>query len=235
MVTGYLLSMEELNNGSDVQQLFEEAVQKLDTYRLEKVNRLKTEKARNEALGAGLLLQLAVQKQSLSEQALQKQEMRNEAIGDDGPSFERLSLSELLEQLGDPVQIAYRHGPHGKPYFPDGMGHFNLSHSDGLVCAVFDQDDIGVDIQRMRPLQNMRLADRFFSKREREALASCVDPKRKAKLFYRIWVKKESYAKLTGEGIATVVERDTFALSRQVAWQEYEVSEGYCMAVCQYK
>lgn len=234
-MTGYLLSIEELNSGPEAQRFFEEAAQKLDSHRLEKVKGLQLGKAGNESLGAGLLLQFAVQKQALSEQASQRQEMRNEAIGDDGPGFERLSLSDLLEQLGDPVQIAYRHGPYGKPDFPDGMGHFNLSHSEEFVCAVFDWDEIGVDIQRMRPLQNMRLADRYFSEREREALASCADPEEKERLFYRIWVRKESYAKLTGEGIAAVVEQDTFALFQQVIWHEYEMEEGYCMAVCQYR
>ena len=227
-MTGYLLSVKELNSGPEAQRLFEEAVQKLDVHRLEKVNGFKPGNARNEAVGAGLLLQLAAQKS-------QKPASWERTIWDEGVVFERLSLPDLLEQLGEPVQIAYRHGPHGKPDFPDRMGHFNLSHSEELVCAVFDRDDIGVDIQRMRLLQNMRLADRFFSKREREALESCVDPKMKARLFYRIWVKKESYAKLTGEGIATVVERDTFTLSQQVVWRECEIPEGYCMAVCQYR
>lgn len=233
---GYLLSVEELNNGTKAQRLLDEALQKLDVHRLAKVNRLRVGKAKNQAVGAGLLLQLAVQEQisecsTPEEQISREQDMRNETT-----VLERITLANLLERLGDPVQIAYSHGTKGKPDFADAMmGHFNLSHSEEYVCAVFDRRELGVDIQWMRPLKNMRMAERFFSQGEKQALADCSNPGMREKLFYRIWVKKESYAKLTGEGIAAVVEQDTFALARQVVWQEWEMPEGYCMAVCQYR
>lgn len=234
-MTGYLLSVAELDSGAEAWQLLEEAIQKLDAHRLDKVNRLKVGKVRNQAVGAGLLLQLAAQERVLQMQLPQGQISRKQDIRGEESSFERLALRPLLERLGEPMQIAYSHGPKGKPDFVGEKGHFNLSHSGEFVCAVFDRNEIGVDIQWVRPLQDMRLANRYFSEREREALASCVDQEEQEKLFYRIWVKKESYAKLTGEGIAAVLEQDTFSLSRQVIWQEREISEGYCIAVCQYR
>ena len=234
-MTGYLLSVAELNSGSEAQKLLGEAIQKLDAHRLDKVNRLKVGKARNQAVGAGLLLQLAAQGTKAQMQLTQGQMSWKQNVWDEESNFVKISFSDLLERLGAPVQIAYSHGPQGKPDFVGEMGHFNLSHSEELVCAVFDRHEIGVDIQWMRPLQDMRLAKRYFSEREREALASCVGQEEREKLFYRIWVKKESYAKLTGEGIAAVLEQDTFTLAQQVVWQEQEISEGYCIAVCQYR
>lgn len=217
---GYLLSVEELNSGLNGQQLLAEAIQKLDAHRQDKVNRLRAGKTQNQAVGAGLLLQLAVRE-------------RNLWSGDF--VMEKPELSALLEQLGEPFPIAYRHGKRGKPDFADGIGHFNISHSENYVCAVFDRREIGVDIQWMRPLRNMRVAERYFSPEERHALEDCPDREMRERLFYRIWVKKESYAKLTGEGIAAVVEQDTFAPAREVIWREWEMPEGYCMAICQYR
>lgn len=236
-MTGYLLSVEELNSGSGAELLYQAAIEKLDIHRLEKAERIRPGKARSQAVGAGLLLQLAVQ--GMREDSSQKcepcGELRSLAEPGTPEDFELLTIPDILERLGAPVSVAYRHGTHGKPDFEDGLGHFNLSHSESLVCGVFAREEIGVDIQRMKPLQDMHLAERYFSKRERSVLAACADRELRDRLFYRIWVRKEAYGKLTGEGIAAVVTKDTDELSGQVSWREYELPQGYCMAMCQYR
>lgn len=227
-MTGYLLSVDELNSGPGAERLNRAALGKLDGHRLEKAERIRPGKARSQSVGAGLLLQLAVQR---SGTFASERDSRG-LLPDD---FEMLTVSELLKRLGPPVPVSYRCGPKGKPDFENGPGHFNLSHSGSLVCGVFAQEEIGVDIQRMNPLKDMHLAERYFSERERETLAACEDREHRERLFYRIWVRKEAYGKLTGEGIAAVTARDNDALAEQVSWQEYELPEGYCMAVCRYR
>ena len=61
--------------------------------------------------------------------------------------------------------------------------------------------EVGVDIERLRPLSDMdALAERVFSAAERQALAQ-VPADRKAEAFFAGWTRKEAYIKARGEGI----------------------------------
>lgn len=62
--------------------------------------------------------------------------------------------------------------------------------------AVFGPVELGCDIQMIGEAhRNDRIAARFFTEAEQKALAAGVD-------FYRIWARKESYIKCTGDGMA---------------------------------
>lgn len=89
-------------------------------------------------------------------------------------------------------------GEHGKPMV-EGL-EFNLSHSGNLViCAVSDQP-VGCDVELLRKAP-ARVAERYFSRDEQEYLSRfCGEDYDKE--FFRLWTMKESYVKMTGEGIA---------------------------------
>ncbi len=90
-------------------------------------------------------------------------------------------------------------GHHGKPYLADYPNiYFNISHCiKGCVCVVLDTR-IGVDIQEVRPY-SADVAERVCSIDELERIEKAND---KALEFTRIWAMKESYVKMTGEGIS---------------------------------
>ncbi len=98
--------------------------------------------------------------------------------------------------LSDPA-IVYT--DKGKPYLPDHPDiHFNISHCPrGCVCAVSDKP-VGVDIQDIRPF-SQDIANRCCSAEELLLLKQSADP---TVYFTRMWAMKESYLKMTGEGIA---------------------------------
>lgn len=232
----YLLSVEEFDSASGAEDLLLSAMKKLDECRLEKVRRARPGKARDLAVGAGLALQLAVQ------EGMRQEKHREPCVperahvpGIWAQENSILSVSEALERLGDPLQIPYRYGAHGKPDFAGSDWHFNLSHSGRYVCCVLDREEVGIDLQQMRPLAGRNPAGRFFSKRERERLNACGDEAEQERLLYRIWVRKESYAKLTGEGLAAVLAQDVWELEKRVVWQERELPAGYYLAICQYQ
>ena len=104
-------------------------------------------------------------------------------------------LQQLYGMREREITIGY--GAHGKPYVQNEPDiHFNLSHSGDYVLAVFGPVEIGCDIQMIGEAhRNDRIAARFFTEREQKALAEGID-------FYRIWVRKESYIKCTGNGMA---------------------------------
>ena len=210
-----LLSIKELMEESEESKktplgLRQMALRKIDEHRREKVLLLKSDVAICQALGAGLLLQLAAQ----------------------GKERRVWSVAEALEVLDEPVQIEYVYGAHGKPDFADLSRHFNLSHSGEYIVLVTDEHPVGVDIQNMRPLKNYHLAERYFSEKELSKLEVCATASEKVECFYDIWVKKESYAKLTGEGIGLTIKFDTEDADLQVCWHAFEAPEGYRLAVC---
>lgn len=151
-------------------------------------------------------------------------------------------LQQLYDLRQKNVTIAY--GAHGKPYVKDRPDiHFNLSHSGDYVLAAFGPVELGCDIQMIGEAhRNDRIAARFFTEAEQKALAEGMD-------FYRIWARKESYIKCTGEGMACdlrsfdVVDdsgqmQETDVLSEvpdihglKTYFAEYDLS-GYEMAVC---
>lgn len=91
-------------------------------------------------------------------------------------------------------------GQWGKPYLTEYPNvYFNLSHSGRYVCCAVSEQEIGVDIQEHR---NSRkgIAQRFFTQEDNRLLQELEDAKAR-EMFFRIWSIRESYIKLTGQGI----------------------------------
>ena len=118
----------------------------------------------------------------------------------------------------DPSGLAFRYGPYGKPYLlnpPDRIRlNFNLSHSDGLALVAITRDrEVGVDLEHVhRDFPWEDLADRFFSRKETEALHAL--PKAvQCETFFRRWTAKEAYLKATGMGISIPMDQiETFPI-----------------------
>ena len=93
-------------------------------------------------------------------------------------------------------------GEHGKPMI-DGL-EFNLSHSGSLVlCAVSDRP-VGCDVEELREAPR-GVAERHFSDSE-QAYLSQFSEEEYDKEFFRLWTMKESYVKMTGEGLRVPFE-----------------------------
>ncbi len=102
-----------------------------------------------------------------------------------------------------PADIRIRIAPLGKPGLEPPCGvFFNTSHSDGLaVVAIAYERGVGIDIERVRPIPGvMELAERYFAPEEVRLLQSTAAESR-AEVFFKIWTRKESYAKAIGAGL----------------------------------
>ena len=111
----------------------------------------------------------------------------------------------------EPQQVAFRHGPRGKPYL-EGVGPaFNLSHSGKLALVAVSQSELGVDVEKVRRLESLsQIAQRHFSDAEFGAL-SALDGDQRELAFYRCWTRKEAYIKALGEGLS--MSLDSFEVS----------------------
>lgn len=92
-------------------------------------------------------------------------------------------------------------GERGKPQLSTGELQFNLSHSGALAAvAVSAEHPVGVDIERLRPLEPIALARRFLAPEEADSLVA-VPKAQQGAAFLRLWTAKEAYVKALGTGI----------------------------------
>ena len=113
----------------------------------------------------------------------------------------RLQLGAFLDC--DPKSLLLQYTSHGKPFIEQCGIEFNLSHSGDWVLFAFTRcGEIGVDIEHIRPMPDMRdVAKQNFAASEFARWQATPEQDRK-EAFYRCWTRKESFIKAIGEGLS---------------------------------
>ena len=125
----------------------------------------------------------------------------------------RVILGHYLN--AEPQALSFRYGSHHKPALQGARDHariqFNLSRSHEVgVLAIQWEEDIGVDVERIRPFVDaLDIARRFFAREEHAALRS-LPPSELDAAFFSYWTRKEAVLKSLGLGITQ--RMDGFAL-----------------------
>lgn len=86
----------------------------------------------------------------------------------------------------------------GKPFFTSPAAadiQFSISHSGGLWACILGNGPCGIDLQENRSCRQDAIAARFFSDAEADYVKQTGLPG-----FYRIWTRREAFAKFTGLG-----------------------------------
>ena len=120
----------------------------------------------------------------------------------------RLSLyAELLvryqacKTLGlNNEEVVFGKNKNGKPYLQNHPGFlFNISHTRNAIAMAFANEEIGVDIEKIKS-PDFKIAKRFFTSYEQDYILSHEYPER---TFYEVWTKKEAHIKCVGTGLST--------------------------------
>lgn len=120
-------------------------------------------------------------------------------------------LEDVLEQHGISAENVTI-GANGKPEC-EGI-YFNLSHSaDMVMCAISDVP-VGCDIEKINDAP-LEVAEQFFSEKERRYIAGTETVRERNSRFFQLWTMKESYLKMTGEGMDLSPDRIEIALQTQ--------------------
>lgn len=131
-----------------------------------------------------------------------------------------------------------RYGENGKPEVSKIC--FNLSHSNDIVVCVVSEKEVGCDVEKISELRE-RIAERFFTEYEIGYLNGFEGDEKRDE-FYRLWTMKESYMKMTGEGMSLSLDRFEFIFNENIKVyrdgelcscfvKEYEIP-GYKLTVC---
>lgn len=113
----------------------------------------------------------------------------------------------LAGQLGcDPGEIRFVRGDSGKPRLAGSDLRFNAARSGRLALyATSPTMEVGVDIEAIQPTADVdRIAARFFSPAEQDALAA-LPPGQRVVAFFECWTRKEAYVKGIGTGLGVPV------------------------------
>lgn len=129
------------------------------------------------------------------------------------------TLRQILSRYAPaaPEQLQFRYNSHGKPQLTEACGgdkvQFNLSHShERGVCAVAHDQELGVDLEWIRSLEDLdQIARRFFSANEYKQIRA-IEEKHRLEAFYNCWTRKEAYVKACGDGLARPLDRFDVAL-----------------------
>jgi 4'-phosphopantetheinyl transferase len=123
----------------------------------------------------------------------------------------RFALGRCLQV--SPAQVTFRPPePGGQPYagsakpvLSQNTGlSFNLSHTQGRALIAVSSLEVGVDVERHRSVEveaDLAGMARAVMSDEELALWRALSARDRARAFYHLWTRKESYIKATGLGM----------------------------------
>lgn len=124
----------------------------------------------------------------------------------------------------------------GKPFFEAVNGlYFNISHSENLVVCAFANNEIGIDVEKIREFPN-EILENIYTSNEKQFIHSSGDIDRAS---FLIWTVKESYLKYKGLGIAhldkvfdVVREGKLIESFEGVKFEQVQLCDDYVTTLC---
>jgi len=117
-----------------------------------------------------------------------------------------LLVRELLQSLGITTAVLHRH-LNGQPYLTGCDLFVSISHSDRMVACALSEGPIGIDIERIRPL-DLKICRHLCTEEEK---AYCGEDLHR---LFEIWTAKEAWFKKQGTGITDLKSVNILPLPR---------------------
>lgn len=140
-------------------------------------------------------------------------------------------LARYLDEAPDALRFDRR--PNGKPFLVDHPTLcFNLSHSGDLVAVAVAGHEVGVDIERVRPVTHeVGVAQRIMAPDEFDRYEA-LDGTDRTRFLLWAWARKEALVKATGEGIRRSLQEVRCEPRPDDRWQVVDLDvPGFAVAV----
>lgn len=112
----------------------------------------------------------------------------------------------LKEYLGVENDAQLVMNKNGKPMLVDARKHFNLSHSGKYVVLAIADQEVGIDIERVRPYHEAT-AKKIFSNEIQNAMSKLCGEE-KDRIFTQLWTELEAKLKVKGIGFSKEWENE---------------------------
>ncbi len=148
---------------------------------------------------------------------------------------ELLARKAISEWCGvAPENITFSAKEYGKPYAIGLDVEFNVSHSGDIVVCAIDDYPIGIDVEKIRPI-DLKVAEKICNEEELLYLLNHIPTKQDFTYttdikiltrFYEVWTKKEAFGKYTGMGLSDeCANKDHF-------FESIYSIKGYIITIC---
>ena len=122
----------------------------------------------------------------------------------------RTRMAELLGEKAEKLIIRYN--KYGRPKIANKKNKnfdYNISHSGDWIILAYGQGMIGVDIEKIKPIDT-DVVNTCFCSVEIDHIKK--NSKEELENFYRFWVLKESFIKAIGKGVSFPLKECYFSL-----------------------
>lgn len=136
--------------------------------------------------------------------------------------------------------IKYKYNEYGKPYVDElNHFHFNISHSESWVVGAIHEEEVGIDVEKVRPIDTTMIKN-IFTEEEFNYLNS-LNVEQQLDVFYELWTIKESFVKWIGKGLTIplnsfVINKNTIfyddMLSNEVYYKKFTIGKDYKLSCC---
>lgn len=116
----------------------------------------------------------------------------------------RMVLALCYIKTISPHNIRIEFSEDGKPWLPDAPSlKFNISHSHGALVIAVSNREVGIDIEKIRPIPDWHdLAQNFLAPTDTASIANHAETEQSA-AFLHCFTAREAYLKALGTGFST--------------------------------
>lgn len=135
-------------------------------------------------------------------------------------------LKDVLKNELNITNYELTFNKYNKPYLKNRNIYFNISHDKNTNVLVTSDKEIGVDIEYYTYKESVM--KKYYNEFEQQEI---INSNNKEYEFTRIWVMKEAFVKMKGQGISYGLQNvDTTRLKKQI---KLISNEKYIIAICQ--
>lgn len=143
----------------------------------------------------------------------------------------RKEINNLIEQIllrynkgFNYKNIFFTQSKYGKPFIFGSEINFNISKTEGTIVIAFtDNNEIGVDIEKISGEKIFLNHNIFFSGNEIELIQKDVS----LETFFKLWTRKEAFLKYLGTGITENANNISLAMDRNEIEIDSQSDEAY--------
>ena len=149
-----------------------------------------------------------------------------------------MNLKELLAKKNISYNsLDYYINKYGKQYLKNDKIFFNISHSFDYVITAISNNEIGIDIEKVRQTP-IKIINQFATEKEKEYILS--SNKNIEERIFKIYTLKEAYFKMLGTNLNNILEVEFIIDNDKIYCNDKNVKvgfindiKGYIIAYCE--